>query len=180
MHGLIFAELQKYVTASLGAAQWSKVLAAAKLNHRTFVPVNAYADDEAMRLFAAAAASSGKPTDVFLSDFGEFIAPDLLRMYAGLVAPEWRTLDVIEHTEETIHKVVRAQNPGAAPPRLRCHRLRPNEVAITYASPRKLCAIAKGIVRGIAVERGDDVAIAETSCMLRGAPSCEIRVTLKA
>jgi hypothetical protein len=32
-------------------------------------------------------------------------------MYSHLIPAHWKTLDVIEKTEETIHNVVRAQNP---------------------------------------------------------------------
>jgi hypothetical protein len=52
--------------------------------------------------------------------------------------PAWRTLEVIEHTEETIHRVERRRQPGAAPPKLRVERKTAREVVLTYDSPRKL------------------------------------------
>jgi len=78
-------------------------------------------------------------------DFGEFIAPDLMATYPRLIRPEWRTLDVLVNAEQTVHKVVRLRNPGARPPLLRCARTTPEEVVITYASPRRLCALARGL-----------------------------------
>jgi hypothetical protein len=77
-------------------------------------------------------------------------------VYGPLLDSEWRTLDVIQHTEETIHRVVRMRQPGAAPPRLRVDRASPDEVAIHYDSPRRLCAVARGIVRGVAKHFGEN------------------------
>src|SRR2546422_631347 len=79
---------------------------------------------------------------------------------------------------ETIHRVVRSQNPGADPPQLRCTRVGPEEVVISYASPRKMCGVAKGITRGIAKRLAETVVISESVCMLRGGPTCEISVRL--
>lgn len=176
MHGLIFVELKKYVEARLGPASWPSLLAKAGLGSRLYMPIQAYPDQEAVDLVSTASTITGQPVDAILQDFGEFIVPDLLRMYGSLVRKEWNTLDILEHTEETIHRVVRAQNPGADPPRLRCARVGEQEVLITYASPRKMCGVAKGITRGIAKKRAETVVIVESACMLRGDPSCEISV----
>ena len=49
-----------------------------------------------------------------------------------------------------------------------------SEVTLAYASPRKLCAVARGIGRGIATHFGETLSIRESSCMHRGAPACII------
>ena len=54
------------------------------------------------------------PVPALLEAFGEFIAPQLLDMGRGSIQPSWRTLDVIENTEESMHTVVRLDLPGAA------------------------------------------------------------------
>ena len=180
MHGLIFAELKKYVDHVLGPQAWEPLLAKAGLAGKLYMPVSTYPDTEAVALVTAASATTGLPADTVLQGFGEFIAPDLLRMYGSLLPREWKTLDILEHTEETIHRVVRAQTPGADPPKLVAKRSSAQEVVITYTSERRMCGVAKGIVRGIAKERGEGVAISETTCMLAGADRCELVVRLVA
>jgi predicted hydrocarbon binding protein len=49
-------------------------------------------------------------------------------------------------------------------------------VLITYDSPRKLCAVARGIVRGVASHFGERIAIEGRRCMHRGDPHCLIAV----
>jgi predicted hydrocarbon binding protein len=178
MHGLIFAQLKKYVDGRLGASAWESLLSKAGLAGKLYMPVSTYPDAEVVALVAAASASTGLEPDAILQDFGEFIAPDLLRMYGSLLPKEWRTLDILEHTEETIHRVVRTQNRGADPPHLVAKRSSETEVVINYTSARRMCGIAKGIVRGIAAQRGESITLSETTCMLRGGTRCELVVRL--
>jgi hypothetical protein len=176
MHGIILCELKKYVDDRLGAAAWGALLVKAGMPGRIFMPVQEYPDADALKLVSTASAITGRPAVALLEDFGEFIAPHLLTMYGSLIRKEWRSLDVIEHTEETIHRVVRHRNPGAKPPELRCRRVGPDEVVVVYSSARKMCAVAKGIARGMARHFQETVAISESTCMLAGAKECRISV----
>jgi predicted hydrocarbon binding protein len=176
MHGTIFAELQKYVVTKLGPPAWPALLTEAGLAGRAYDALEEYPDAEAGQLVAAASRLTGNEAGAILEDFGEFIAPDLLEMYWGVVRPEWRTLDVVEHTERAVHEVVRLQNPGARPPYLEATRTSPDEVLVKYTSPRRMCAVAVGIVRGLARHFGESVDVEQATCMHRGDASCLIRV----
>ena len=178
MHGLIFLELKKFVE-SLGEGTWDKLRQAAGLGDKVFLPIQEYADADAIALITSASQLIGKSTNEVLELFGEFIAPDLIKMYQALIDPAWRTLDLLEHTEETIHKVVRLQNPGAKPPRLQVTRLSATEAILRYDSPRKMCALAKGIITGLAKYYQETVTTKDQKCMLRGDPACEINVFVK-
>lgn len=120
----------------------------------------------------------GVSADVLWEDFGAFLAEPLLAIYGSLVDPTWRTLELLQHTEETIHKVVRMHRAGAAPPRLEVERTASDEACVTYTSARRLCALARGIIRGVAAHYGEEVAIDQPLCMHRGDSSCLIRVKL--
>jgi predicted hydrocarbon binding protein len=176
MHGLIFVQLKKYASARLGPEAWDELLHKAALKGRMYLPVQQYPDDEMHGLLRAIALRTGGDADGVLQDLGAFMAPELMRMYGSLLERSWRTLDVVEHTEATIHRVVRARNPGARPPELRTERPAPDEVVVLYASARRLCGFAKGIVRGLARHFGETVAIDEPSCMLRGDAECRLRI----
>jgi Haem-NO-binding len=176
MHGLIFAELKKFSDERLGPDAWDELLAKAGLGGRMFLTIQSYSDADAVAIVKAACLRTGMGLDALLQHFGEFIAPNLLRSYAHLLDREWRTLDVLENTEQTIHRVVRLRNPGASPPELRTERPGPDHLIVVYGSARKMCGIAKGIVRGLARHFGETVAIDEPACMHSGAPQCRISV----
>ena len=69
---------------------------------------------------------------------------------------------------------MRRRQPGAVPPRLRTVRVGPKLVLLTYDSPRKLCAVARGIARGVAARFGEVLRTTDIECMHRGAPACII------
>lgn len=143
---------------------------------RIYYRVADYPDEEAVALLSALAAALNEPLGAVLEDLGEFIAPDLLRMARYWIRPEWKTLDLIANTEATIHETLRAEGSRTDPPRLRCERTTPDEVLVTYDSARRLCRLARGIVRGVAAHYAEQVSILEPSCMLKGDAECRLIV----
>jgi len=178
MHGTIFAELEKFVGETYGGSTWSDLKKGAGIQRERYDVMTDYPDSEVVALVTAASTMTGVAIPALLERFGEFIAPDLLDMYWGVIKPEWKTLDVIEHAEEEIHKVVRLDNPSAHPPYLHALRRGPTEVAVIYTSPRKLCSLAKRIARGIAKHYGETIRIENESCMLQGDANCTLSVRL--
>jgi hypothetical protein len=176
MHGIILTELQKFVTQHHGGEAWTEILNRAGLRNSIYLPSTTYPDSDVVAIVGAASQMTGMPAAQLLEAFGEALVPGLIHTYGRLVKHGWKTLDLIEHTEGTMHTVVRRQNPGAEPPRLRCRRVSAGEVIITYTSERKLCAVAKGIVRGIASHFQQRIIIRESECMLKGASACTISV----
>ena len=178
MHGFMLAELKKYVDTRVGGEAWKGLLKDAGLGMKVYMPTQTYPDTEVVALVGAASKATGKPVATILEDFGAFIVPDLVAIYGAYIKPEWKALDLLQNTEETIHRVVRTRNPGAAPPELKVTRTNPDEVMIEYTSGRKLCAVARGIVKGVAAHYKETVAIAEPTCMLKGDSACRLKVTL--
>jgi hypothetical protein len=123
---------------------------------------------------------TGQTAPAILQDFGDFIAADLVNMYRSLVRPEWKTLELLENVEKTIHTVVRSRHQGAVPAQIRCERVGPNQAVITYVSPRKMCPVAKGIVLGLGRYFNQKLNVTETSCMHRGAQACTMNVQVMA
>lgn len=174
MHGIVFGELKQYVAARLGPSAWGALLDDAAIGPKLYLAIQEYPDQELGAILQAASTRSGLSTTAILQDFGDFIGPHLVRMYRMYILPEWRTLDVIEHTEERIHKMVRLQHRGARPPYLSTTRRNDDEIVIHYASERRLCALAKGIAMGIARHYGETIEIRDLTCMHKGAATCEI------
>ncbi|MCU1349163.1 MAG: hypothetical protein JWO56_2193 [Acidobacteria bacterium] len=180
LHGIIFHELKKFANTKFGEKSWEQLLLKAGLGGSVYLASKSYPDEQVVALVGAASEKAGLPAGEILESFGEFIAPDLMSMFRSLIRPEWRTLDVLENTENTIHKVVRLNYAEATPPYLQAKRVTPTAVVITYTSPRRFCAIAKGITRGIAGHYGETIHLYEDSCMLRGGVECRIGVRLVA
>lgn len=150
MHGIIFTLLKRYVQTTYDHSAWVRLveesgLSAADFNHR-----DVYPDEHLYTLVGTAAEHTGIPATELQEKFGEYLVPDLLYMYHKLMQPEWRTLEMLEHTEKVMHTQVRAHHPENRPPVLDVQRTGPQEVLVEYVSPRRMGALAVGIVRGLA------------------------------
>ena len=168
----MFVELRKFIEDRQGGSAWDQVLAAAGLGPRIYLPITSYPDEELGAIVAAAARATGQPVPQLLEAFGEHVAPHLLAMYRHLLKPEWRTLDVLQHVEETAHRAVRIEQRGAAPPYLEAERQAEHRILIRYTSARRLCYVAKGIIRGLGHHFGDELEIHESTCMHQGGGQC--------
>lgn len=173
MHGVIFQELRAFAD-TLGPDAWKELLRDAGLHGRLYLSAGVYDDADVNALVAAAAKKTQMAPAAVLGAFGAFLGPRLLKAHARHVQPGWRTLDTLMHVEDTMHRVVRAQNKDATPPALRVRRVDARTVAIDYASARRLCPLAKGLVAGVAAYFAEEVGVSEERCMLRGDAQCTI------
>ena len=131
-----------------------------------------------MALCGQTASRTGQSLEALLQDFGTFLVPGLLGIYGTLVDPKWDVLAFLEHTEDVIHRAVRIANPEARPPALKVVRSSEDEVTVIYRSPRRLCALACGIIAGVAQHYESPVRIHQDTCMDLGDPECRIRVSV--
>ena len=180
MHGLIFFYIQKFAEAvSHGTTTWAMLRSTLKNSEAKYLPSGVYPDADAVQLIESIAQSAGKPLPDVLERFGEFLAPNLVKVAGAYVEPSWTTLDLLEHTESIIHAMVRRTNPGAAPPVLETVRTAENELQLVYSSRRHLCRLAVGLIRGMARHYGEEISLEEPSCMLRGDPFCSFVIQTK-
>jgi hypothetical protein len=162
MHGIIHAELKKFVEKNHGIEAWQAILEKANLGPKIYLFTATYPDEEAVAIVTAASELTGTPAEDILEAFGLFIAPSLMNMFKALIKPEWGTMELLLNTEDTIHRVVRMKNPGAAPPKLNFEQTGPKELKLLYNSPRQMSAVGRGIITGVASHYGDTVSITET------------------
>lgn len=180
MHGTMFVHLRKFVDDRYGEAAWRGIMMASGLGQRVYLPISTYPDTDMTAIISAASDATGQPVQALLESFGEHVGPHLLEMYRHLLKPEWRTLDVLQHTEETAHRAVRLEQRGATPPYLQAKRVDEQRIELRYKSPRRLCGVAKGIIKGLSRHFGERIMIAEPSCMHRGADHCQLIVSSSA
>jgi len=150
VHGTIFTLLKRYVQTQYDHSTWIRLLEASGLTASQFDHKNVYPDEHMYRLVGEAATMTGLSADELHEKFGEYLVPDLMYMYQRLLQPHWGTLDMLEHTENTMHRQVRTEHVENAPPVLHVTRVSPDELFIDYISKRRMGALAVGIVRGVA------------------------------
>ncbi len=174
MHGLFFFFIKKFAETRAAAApeDASRVLRERIKRSATFLPDGSCPDDEAIGLLEAVSDAVGEPLAQTHARFGEFVAPHLIRVARPLIDPSWQTLEVVGRADELIRSMVHEQKAYAEPPMHETVRISETELHLVYYSQRKMCAIAAGIIHGMATHFGETITIEESACMRRGDPFC--------
>lgn len=176
MHGIIFKSMKDFVVENHGHETWDEVREEASLEQRVYLPIDTYEDDELGRLVTAAAGLTGESIPDLLESYGRFAAAQLVDTYGNVVRDDWDALDLVSNVEDQIHTVLRTHNSDLDPPKLVCRRDGDAQVTVTYASDRRLCFVAKGIVRGVGDHFGERLDVTEETCMHESGDRCEIVV----
>ena len=180
MLGIFLDELEKFVVRELGQTGLARVRGLTGRGDGGYRFDASYPDNELNLIVRGIAEATGTHPVDLLEMFAEGMVPGLLEVYGFLVDPRWSFIDLLLNTQDVIHKGLKANSPAAKPPDMQFQRVGPEAVAIFYRSKRRLCPVAKGIIRGAAAHYEVKVVIGEERCMLRGDPECFITVSAQA
>jgi hypothetical protein len=144
VHGLIFASLRDYLAAEHGASTEHEVMAEEPL----YLVSDAYPDEHFTSLVERACAATGLESDALLRDFGAFTAhTTFARLYPALFERTGTARSFLLTVETRIHEVVRVAIADARPPELEVSETGEKAISIVYRSPRRLCAMLRGLRR---------------------------------
>lgn len=174
MHGIFFKELKSYVIDQYGKDDWDQSLDEAEIEPKLYLPVTEYPDSEAEALLDGICSVTGADRQELLREYGEELAPALLNTFKAHVKAHWDTMDLLERTDNQIFDVLKSED--ATSPDATATRPDAGTVVYDYDSDLELCSFAKGVVVGIADQKGEPVRISETACMLEGDHHCRIQI----
>ena len=176
MKGIIFNLLEEIVGRESGEDAWDALLEAAQLDG-VYSSLGSYADADLMKLVQAMAASRKEPPEAVLRFFGARAIPLLAARYPIFFDSHRSTRSFLLTLNDIIHPEVRKLYPGADVPDFGFDARAEDVLVMSYASSRKLCALAEGLIHGAAAHFGEEARIAQPECMLRGDRRCVLRIT---
>ena len=173
MHGLIFASFRDYLVTDHGADVANELTA----GEPQYTLSEAYPDEQFLVLLERAGVRTATSRDDLLFDFGVFTAATTFaRLYSVLFRHSPTAKDFLLTVETPIHEVVRETMPEARPPELAVTDLGDQGLEIVYTSPRRLCAMLRGLLEGTGRVFEEVVEVEEPECMHRGAAACRVEV----
>jgi hypothetical protein len=173
MHGLIFASFRDYLLTEHGPEIANLVTA----GEPQYTLSEAYPDEQFLVLLERACTRTGMSRDELLFEFGVFTAAKTFaRLYSVLFRHAPTAKDFLLTVETPIHEVVRETMPDARPPELGVKDLGERGLEIAYTSPRRLCAMLRGLVEGTGRVFDEALEVQERECMRQGASACRIEV----
>jgi len=150
IHGSILFLLRKFFVNNYSDGTWEKLNKMAETGTTAYEMTRNYPIKNFDGILSAASSITGSPVNTLKEEFGEYLVPDLFRLYGNYLNEDWKTFDVIENTEKIMHSAVRRLNSSAEPPVLNVNRVNDKLLIIDYYSKRKMASLAVGIVKGIA------------------------------
>jgi Haem-NO-binding len=173
VHGLIFASLRDYLVTEHGAGVANDVTA----GEPQYTLSEAYPDEQFLVLLERACARTALSRDELLFEFGAFTAATTFaRLYSVLFKLSPSARDFLLTVETPIHEVIRETLPGARPPEIAVTDLGEEGLEIVYTSPRRICAMLRGLVEGTGRVYDEALQVEELECMHQGASACRFEV----
>jgi len=175
MKGVIFNVLEEMVIEQCGMEIWNDILETQQIAG-IYTAGDSYPDEELFGLVTCISDKTQIPVETLISAFGEFLFTRLAERYPIFIEAEATLKGFLKSVDDVIHMEVRKlyENPNL--PEFECEELTANELKMRYRSPRKLCILAEGLIRGAAKHYNTEIELDHPVCMHKGSAHCDLIV----
>jgi hypothetical protein len=142
-----------------------------------YTSVEDYPDSELFSMVGASSKIVDVPAPTLVEQFGAYMF-DVLNSKSPIFSEQQPDFfSFIKSIDGVIHKEVKKLYDSPNLPSLDCEQISDNKLNIKYSSPRKLCFLAEGLIRGAAKHYGVDYSLQHETCMLNDSDHCLITLT---
>lgn len=160
MLGVVFTEFMDLVEARFSPATLDAIIDRAALDHDgAYTAVGDYPHQEMVRLLGALSEHSGVPIPDLLEAFGAHLFGQLAKLHPGLLGERPSLFDLLARLDDTIHPEVLRLYPRAQLPHFDVIERDAHHLVLRYDSPRRMEALAKGLILGAAHLYGVEVSV---------------------
>ena len=179
MKGIVFNLLNEMIEEQLGLEAWDELLNQTGLDG-IYVATQTYPDDELLALVAAAEAHTQTPAADLVRAFGEYMVPAFAKNYPVFFENQSCLKSFLLTVDQVIHVEVRKLYPEAGLPEFQYEDRDDDSLTMIYRSPRKLCALAEGLIAGSAKHFQQNYELKHDVCMHNGSDHCSLELKMTA
>ncbi len=180
MKGIIFTTFNDMVEQKIGIAVWDQFLEAVKPESKgIYTSVEDFSDEELQALIGELSAVTGTPMIDLLREFGHFLFHELAFRHSIFIEEKSDFISFLKSIEDVVHKEVAKLYSNSNLPSLKWEQPAEDTLILFYRSPRKLCHLADGLIRGAAERYQVKIEQKHGPCMHDGSDHCRLTVTLK-
>ena len=176
MKGIIFNLVEEAVTARHGEDAWDQVLDKAGVAG-VYTSLELYPDEELVALVVAGAELLDTDPGELTRWLGHEASLGLADRYPHFFEPHASTRPFLLTLNDVIHPEVRKLHPNAEPPDFGFDEGDDDALVLTYASRRKMCDLAVGMIDGAATHYRETTQLTHDVCMKDGADACVFTVS---
>lgn len=177
MKGIIFSTLSEMVEEKFGLEFWDKVLLDAKPSSEGIYTTGAfYSDAELFTIIESISKLSQMPKGDLIRSYGEYLFEKLAAHFPELIPSNTTLKAFLQSIDRVIHVEVRKLHPNAELPSMQYEDPASDRLVILYKSPRKLCILAEGLMKGAAHHFNEKIDVKEPLCMHKGSDHCRFEL----
>jgi len=180
MKGIIFTTFNDMVEQKVGIDVWEKILATVNPESEgIYTSVEDFPDEELIAMVEELSEETGTPVIELIFAFGQYLFHTLTIRHSVFVETQPDFLSFLKSIEDVIHREVEKLYPNPNLPSLAWQQPDGNSLIMNYHSPRKMCHLAVGLIRGAAEHYQVEYTLEHAPCMLDGAESCQFHIKLR-
>lgn len=174
MKGVIFNVLEDLVISKCGVPAWNEVLSENPEATGIYTASESYPDEELFGLVGSVAQKLEMSVADVVQTFGTYLFHQLAERYPMFVEQPENLREFLLSIESVIHIEVRKLYDSPNLPSFTYDESSQDQLVMHYQSPRKLCILAEGLVRGAAEYYKTPITIDHPVCMHQGADHCDL------
>lgn len=180
MKGVVFTTFNDMVEKNIGIDVWDTILDAVNPESQgIYTSVEDFPDEELIAMVTKLSELTGTPVLELVTAFGQYLFHALAMKHPVFVDEKNDFLEFLKSIEDVIHKEVKKLYPNPNLPSLEWEQPEPDALIMIYKSPRKLCHLADGLIRGAAEKYGVEYSFNHACCMHDGHDHCRFEIKLK-
>lgn len=176
MKGVIFNILEEMVEKHCGMSVWNEILNQELPDGGIYTASESYPDEQLFTLVEAVCARTNLPMEKVVGNFGEFLFQQLASRYPVFLQNPVDLKTFLKSVESVIHVEVNKLYDNPNLPLFKYSEPESDILIMQYHSPRKLCLLAEGLIRGAATHFATKVEISHPICMHKGAQHCDMSI----
>lgn len=174
MKGVIFNILEEMIEERYGMAVWNEILNRTMPGDGIYIAGESYPDEQLFSLVEAVSEQLDLPRAKVVSRFGEFLFQQLAVRHPVFLEDPEDLKSFLMSIQSVIHVEVQKLYDSPNLPTFQYTEPDPDTLIMHYHSPRKLCLLAEGLIRGAAAHYETAIEIDHASCMHQGDQQCDL------
>jgi predicted hydrocarbon binding protein len=176
MKGIVFNIFSDLVTDNFGWETWDQLIERTKPgSDAIYTSGDVYPDEELVAYVTELSEITGAAAPALIRTFGKY----MMHKFKGIHPEFLEGMDAksfLSSVHDVIHVEVKKLHPDSLLPSFEYEDHAPDELTMIYASDRKLCPLAEGLIDGVAEVFEQKISISHPQCMHDGADSCRLEL----
>ena len=176
MKGIVFNIFSDLVTDNFGLETWDALIERTNPGSQAvYTSGEVYPDEELVAYVTELSAITGAAAPQLIKTFGKYMMHKFKGMHPEFLDGH-SAKSFLESVHGVIHVEVKKLHPDSLLPTFEYESSGDDNLTMIYSSPRKLCALAEGLVEGVGQVFDESIELRHPECMHEGADRCRLEL----